>query len=309
MDGWDNSIELYAALEDLGEMTLRIYVPYDIEPDTPLEQIAEAVAAASSALPAAMCAPVASRSSWTACWNPTPRSWSTTTRTTRQSWRARSTPPNTSTRSQRKPTAWACRLSSTRAATVRCGARLDGYAHALAVNGRRDSRHRVEHIEVIHPDDIPRFAELGVIASMQPAHCPPTLHEGDVWPSRAGAARWPFSFAWETLRQAGAHLAYGSDWPVVPTDPMLGFYCGLVREQWAEGDPDQRQTLENLIAGYTRDAAYAEFQEHEKGMIRPGMLADLVLLSEDIFAVPPEEITRVHPVLTMCDGRTVFRSI
>ncbi|MCB0081360.1 MAG: amidohydrolase family protein, partial [Caldilineaceae bacterium] len=111
---------------------------------------------------------------------------------------------------------------------------LDGYAHARRVNGQRDSRHRVEHIEVIHPDDIARFARLGVIASMQPLHAPLTRHSAEVWPARAGQARWPLSFAWQTLRQAGAHLALGSDWPVVTMNPLAGFHAALNREPWRD---------------------------------------------------------------------------
>jgi predicted amidohydrolase YtcJ len=184
---------------------------------------------------------------------------------------------------------------------------LDGYEHAQRANGRRDSRHRVEHIEVIHPHDIARFAELGVIASMQPCHCPPSLNSGDVWPQRAGAERWRYSFAWQTLREAGARQCYGSDWPVAPMDPLLGIWSGLTRTPWQEGDPPQHQQLEHLLNGYTRAAAYAEFREQHKGMLRPGMLADLVLLDADLFAAPAAEIARVHPVLTMVDGRTVYR--
>jgi predicted amidohydrolase YtcJ len=186
---------------------------------------------------------------------------------------------------------------------------LDGYANAMEQNGRRDSRHRIEHIEVIDPPDIPRFAQLGVIASMQPLHSPVTIDQGDVWPGRTGATRWPYSFAWRTLRDAGAHLAFGSDWPVVTLDPLLGFHAALNRQPWQPGDPDQRQTLAEVIRGYTRDAAYVEFQEHEKGMIRTGLLADLVLLSEDIFTTPHEEIARVRPLLTVCDGQAVYRTL
>ena len=307
MDGWDNSIELYAALEDLGEMTLRIYVPYDIKPDTPLEKIAEAAAqkqrfqgshVRSGAVKVFMDGVL---ESYTALMiddyagEPGNRGGALYT---------------------------ADHFNAIAAAADRLGLQifvhacgdgavrrtLDGYEHALQRNGRRDSRHRIEHIEVIHPHDIPRFAELGVLASMQPAHCPPTLHEGDVWPSRAGAARWPYSFAWQTLRDAGARQAYGSDWPVVTMDPFVGMWCGMVREQWNAGDPVQTQRLEDLVLGYTREAAYAEFQEHEKGMLRPGMLADLVLLDADIFAAPVAAVDRVRPTLTMVDGKVVFRN-
>ena len=123
---------------------------------------------------------------------------------------------------------------------------------------------------------------------------------------RAGEARWPLSFAWATLRQQGARLAFGSDWPVVSPDPMLGFHAALNRQSWVAGHPPQRQTLDHVLAGYTRDGAYAEFQEGEKGMIRPGLLADLVLFNGDLFTTPVEAITEVRPRLTICDGRVVF---
>jgi predicted amidohydrolase YtcJ len=183
---------------------------------------------------------------------------------------------------------------------------LDGYEQALRQNGRRDSRHRIEHIEVIHPPDIARFAELGVIASMQPLHAALSANVDDVWRIYAGEARWPLSFPWQTLRDAGARLVFGSDWPVVTLDPMQGFAAALNRQPWAPGHPEQCQTLEQIIRGYTCDAAYVEFQEHAKGMIRTGMLADLVLLSENIFTTPHEEMARVQPVLTICDGKIVY---
>jgi predicted amidohydrolase YtcJ len=184
---------------------------------------------------------------------------------------------------------------------------LNGIERAQRQNGTGNRRHRVEHIETIDPADIPRFAHLGVIASMQPYHCPPSLHAGDVWPARAGEQRWPYSFAWQTLRNAGAHLAFGSDWPVVSMNPMLGFHAALNRQLWQANDPDQRQTLAQIIQGYTRDAAFVEFQENEKGMIRTGMLADLVLLSTDLFAAPPDSFDQIQPVLTICDGQIVYQ--
>jgi hypothetical protein len=183
---------------------------------------------------------------------------------------------------------------------------LDGYAAIQHRNGRRDSRHRIEHIEVVHPSDLPRFQELGVIASMQPLHAPTSAHGDDVWPARVGPARWSLSFAWRTLREAEAHLAFGSDWPVVTYDPMRGVAAALNRAPWQPGDPDQRQTLAETLAAYTRDAAYAEFMEHEKGQLKPGMLADMVLLSADLEKTLPEEVASVKPVLTMVDGRVVF---
>lgn len=183
---------------------------------------------------------------------------------------------------------------------------LDGFAAARQSNGPRDSRHRLEHIELIAPSDVPRLTELGVLASMQPLHAPETADGLDVWPRRVGSARWRHSFAWQTLRREGACLAFGSDWPVVSQDPFLGMYIALNRQPWQPADPDQRQTLMDTLAAYTRDAAYAEFQEQHKGQLRPGFYADCVLLDHDLLATPHEEIATVKPVMTICDGRIVF---
>ncbi|MBI3158012.1 MAG: amidohydrolase [Chloroflexi bacterium] len=185
---------------------------------------------------------------------------------------------------------------------------LDAYEAVASANGPRDRRHRVEHIEVVHPDDVPRFAELGVIASMQPLHAPERADGWDIWPARVGPERWPFSFAWRTLQQAGARLAFGSDWPVVSQDPLQGIASALNRRAWAAGQPEQCLMLAEALNGYTRAAAYAEFQEDRKGMLKPGYLADLVLLPGDTLATPPEQLAGLRPALTMVDGRIVYES-
>jgi predicted amidohydrolase YtcJ len=185
---------------------------------------------------------------------------------------------------------------------------LDGFAAVQGAHGPRDRRHRIEHIELIHPSDLARFAELGVIASMQPLHVPMEVHGEDIWPRRVGEARWRYSFAWRDLRQSGARLIFGSDWPVVTQNPFRGFAAALNRPPWTPDLPDQRQSLIETIDSYTHHAAYAEFQEHQKGMLRRGFLADMVLLSEDLFAMPPQEIGRVHPLLTICNGRIVYQA-
>jgi predicted amidohydrolase YtcJ len=185
---------------------------------------------------------------------------------------------------------------------------LDGYEQARRTNGVRDSRHRVEHIELIAPADIPRFAELGAIASMQPTHAPaakgvplePTV-------SRIGRARWPYAFAVRSLKQAGAPLVFASDWPVAPIDPILGMQAAMLRKPWAKGDPDQSLTLDEALAAYTTGGAYAEFMEHRKGRLKPGYLADIVVLSGDLDACPAEELTDIRPLTTICGGRVTFR--
>jgi len=179
---------------------------------------------------------------------------------------------------------------------------LDSYEIIRKQNGPRDSRHRIEHIELVGDMDVPRFAELGVIAAMQPSHSPTEVGSFDPWPVRVGPARYRRSFAWQTLREAGAHLSFGSDWTVADMNPMTGIHAALNRTPWQEGDPNQSQTLEATLLGYTRDAAYAEHMEHEKGILKAGYLADVVILSEDIFQTPKEEMLRVKAVLTICDG-------
>ncbi|MEM7536178.1 MAG: amidohydrolase [Chloroflexota bacterium] len=188
---------------------------------------------------------------------------------------------------------------------------LDGYANAKQRNGSRDSRHRVEHIEVIHPDDVPRFAKLGVTASMQPLHSPLEAGQtGDVWLSRIHPHNYDNAFAWRTLRNANAHIAFGSDWPVVTNSPFIGLHAALNRQPWAEGTNSHNQTLAEAIYGYTKGAAYTEFQEDVKGQIKVGTLADLVLLSRDIFAMSEAELrtelAAVEAVLTICDGEVVY---
>jgi predicted amidohydrolase YtcJ len=182
---------------------------------------------------------------------------------------------------------------------------LDGYQAIQQMNGKRDSRHRVEHIEVCQPEDMPRFKELGVIASMQASHAPLSREADLVWTQRTGPQRWPIAFPWRALKNAGAHLSLGSDWTVAPFDPMINIYVALNRKKYAPSDPDQRLTLEECILGYTRDAAYVEFMENEKGQLKEGYLADLVLFSHDLFEMNPEEIRTAKAVITMIDGRIV----
>ncbi len=185
---------------------------------------------------------------------------------------------------------------------------LDGYEAARRANGPRDSRHRIEHIEVVHPDDIGRFAQLGVAASMQPIHAPGTGFPLEPTVSRIGRAKWPYAYAWQTLRDAGARLIFATDWPVSPIDPMACIQAALTRKSWSEDDPDQRQTLMDSLASYTRDSAWIEFMEGAKGRLSPGLLADLVILDADLETTEPDAIGTVRPMMTICDGRVVYEA-
>ena len=176
---------------------------------------------------------------------------------------------------------------------------LDGYQAAQRVNGKRDSRHRIEHIEMLDAADLPRFAALGVIASVQPLHAP----QGESPTTRSiGADRAPLAYAWRALAESGAVLAFSSDWPIVPVDPLLGIQTALTRQPHLPGLPDQRLALPRVLEAFTRNGAFAGFMEDQTGSLAPGMLADLVLLSGDIEATPPDQIAALSIRMTLCDG-------
>ena len=190
-------------------------------------------------------------------------------------------------------------------------AALDGYAAANALNGPRDRRWRVEHIEVCDPHDVPRFAQLGTIASMQPYHfCCPAPDGSDTWERHLGPGRWPEGFVWRDIADTGAVMVHGSDWPVVTIDPLIGMYSAVTREDphgapaggWF---PKQRLTLSEAIAGYTRNAAFAAFMDDRLGTLDPGKLADLVVLDRDLRAIPPAEILGTNVAMTVAGGRVV----
>ncbi len=193
---------------------------------------------------------------------------------------------------------------------------LDAYEAAQESNGgRRDRRHRVEHIEVIHPGDIPRFRRLGVTASMQPLHAAPTTDPRfSPWTRLVGPAREPYAFAWRRLLEAGAPLAFGSDWPVVTPDVRMGLHTALTRtdmsnEPMGGWQPQLGVTMAQALDAYTRGGAYAEGQDDVKGILRPGLLADITAFTRDLFAVSPDVIPAVGIALTIVDGRIVHREV
>lgn len=177
---------------------------------------------------------------------------------------------------------------------------LDGYEAARRANGPRDSRHRIEHIEMIDPADIPRFAEMGVIASFQPLHAP--VGEGPTTRS-IGPDRAPHAYAWRVLHETGAVVAFSSDWPIVPVDPLLGIQTAMTRQPHLAGLPDHRLGLMDVLKAFTCNGAYAGFMEQHTGTIRPGMLADLVLLSADLEATAHDQIASLGIAMTICDGQ------
>ncbi len=192
-------------------------------------------------------------------------------------------------------------------------AALDAYEHAAQVNGTKDARHRIEHIEDISAEDIPRFGKLGVIASMQPLHAYPDDDTLKAWAPNVGPERAQRAWAWHSIQAGGGVLAFGSDWPVVTLSPWEGLQNAVTR-QTTEGEPkggwipSERITLEEAIKGYTLNAAFAGHREKTEGSLEGGKLADLIVLSQDIFKVESSKIGATKVLLTMVGGKTVYRS-
>ena len=183
---------------------------------------------------------------------------------------------------------------------------LDGYQAARQANGARDARHRIEHIELIDRADIPRFAEMGVVASVQPSH-PPGALDFPLFPTldKIGRGRWRDAYLTRSLRDAGARIVFASDWPVADVNPLRSIQAAVTRAAY-EGAQDETLPLRDALAAYTIGGAYAEHTEDRKGMLRPGYLADLVILSGDIEAVPLDRISTLSVEKTICGGRIVW---
>ncbi|MGC1390572.1 MAG: amidohydrolase [Bacteroidales bacterium] len=187
---------------------------------------------------------------------------------------------------------------------------LNAYEKAEKVNGKRDSRHRIEHAQTLRPSDIPRFEKLGVIASMQPTHC---ISDKKFCEKRIGPERAKGAYAWKSLADAGAILAFGTDYQVEPLNPMEGLYAAVTRKDrlGEEGEgwqPEQKIRMEEAIKYYTLGSAYAQFMENRKGMIKPGFLADIVIVDKDLLTIPENEIMKTKVDYTIVGGKVVFSS-
>jgi predicted amidohydrolase YtcJ len=165
-------------------------------------------------------------------------------------------------------------------------------------------RHRIEHCENIAPDDLDRFARLGVIPCMMPHHSAPELTRR--WRQTMGETRWKAGFPWKGLLDRKARLAFSSDWPVADLNPFIHLKSAVARRD-ADGSPSPlRLSARQAIDAYTRGSAYATRCEHDRGTLAPGYRCDLIVLSEDPFAVPPDRLDKVRVLLTMVDGRVVY---
>jgi predicted amidohydrolase YtcJ len=187
---------------------------------------------------------------------------------------------------------------------------LDIYERVSKANGPRDRRFRIEHAQHIAPEDLPRFAKLGVIASMQPYHA---IDDGRWAEKSIGAKRCETTYAFRSLLDSGAHVAFGSDWFVAPPTPMEGIYAAVTRRTidgrnpngWV---PQQKINVEEALRAYTIEAAYAGFSDKSLGSIEPGKLADMVVLGRNLFDTPPNELNVAPIRKTVVGGKIVYDS-
>ncbi|HTG47686.1 MAG TPA: amidohydrolase [Actinomycetota bacterium] len=185
---------------------------------------------------------------------------------------------------------------------------LDAVAHARAVNGPRDARHQIVHVECVHPDDLPRFAELGMVACMQPRHCAPEIVQD--WRANVGPQRWPFAWPFRSLQAAGATLAFSSDWNVAEMDPLVWLYSACTRADLDGGEswvPEETLDLPAAIRAGTLGSAFANFAEGDRGSLTPGKYADVVVLSRDVFAQEPAALLETMVETTILGGEVVHR--
>jgi predicted amidohydrolase YtcJ len=187
---------------------------------------------------------------------------------------------------------------------------LDIFAGAGGANSALH-RFRIEHAQHVREEDYARFGKLGIIASMQSYHA---IDDGRWVEKRIGHERARWSYAWRAMLNAGAMLAFGTDWPVAPLDPLLGVYAAVTRETLDGRNPggwfpEEKLTLDEALRAYTYGSAYADFAEKVKGTIAPGKLGDIVVVSDDLFSIPPDKIKDARVVLTVVGGRIVHQAM
>ncbi len=185
---------------------------------------------------------------------------------------------------------------------------LDALESVIPRHADNPGRHRIEHAQTLTAADVPRFAQLDVIAAMQPTHATSDMYWVE---DRLGPDRTPYAYAWRMLQESHAHLALGSDFPVEQVDPMLGIYAAVTRqdaEGWPPGGwyPGQVLSREEAVRGFTLDAAYAGFMEDSVGSLEAGKRADFLVLDRDIFEVDTVEIPQVKVLQTWLDGELVY---
>jgi len=188
---------------------------------------------------------------------------------------------------------------------------LEAYEKSLKASGHPELRHKIEHVECVAQADLPRFGHPQIVASFQPLHADPDPVWMSAWIKKVGPEREQRAFAWKSVLRAGGRLAFGSDWPVVTINPWPAVQIACTRQSrqgYPEGGwiPKEKLSLEEIIYAYTMGGAYALNEENLRGSIEPGKLADLILLSQNIFEIPADKISETRPVLTIVGGQIKF---
>jgi len=188
---------------------------------------------------------------------------------------------------------------------------LDVFEAVAKANGPRDRRDRIEHAQLVAPEDFPRFAKLNVIASMQPSHQTTDMRWAE---DRVGRDRLKGAYAWATMLKNGVHLAFGTDYDVEPISPFRGLYACVTRERPEGGpksgwEPQEKISLQECIRAYTSGSAYAQFEEGKKGELKEGEYADFIILSNDLTKVPPSQYTQTRVLRTVVGGRIVYQAV
>ncbi|MCS6774188.1 MAG: amidohydrolase [Anaerolineae bacterium] len=313
MDNWDDGLRVLRAFESRNELTVRVYLPFSVEPGMP-ESALEEWEAQTGELRRDRRSPEALLRTGSmkffadgvieakTAWMVEPYADGSSDRG------SPNFEPSEFKRLVCKADALGYQVCVHAIGDAAVRLALDAFAEAAQRNGQRDSRHRIEHIEVYHPADLHRFRELGILGSVQPLHAE---YGADLWRQLVGASRLPFGFAWHDLLNVGAPIAFGSDWPVVTMNPYEGMRAGLFRQPLSADAASHRLTLPQLLDGYTRSAAYFEFAEDTRGMIAPGYLADIIVLDRDLFEVAsnPGALVETRSVLTLVGGRVVHNQL
>jgi predicted amidohydrolase YtcJ len=306
MDGNFYQLELLSELEAEGRLNVRVQVPMHLKNYDPLERLQEA-------------AEMHSQYNSDKVWSGRVKMFMDGVLESRTALKSRPylDRPNTQGEAVFDPDHFneACRIADAMGLQISVHAVgdlavsrvLDGYEYARNHNGKRDARHRIEHIEVISQTDIERMKALNVVASMQPRHA---AFAGFFEPPQPNTVLYDDecarSYAWRTLRDQGIPLAFSTDWPVVPVDVMTNIQCAVAPVDLGLNWPDQSQTLMETLDSYTAVNAWLAFREKHHGCLKTGLAADLVMLDGNIATHAPNDLSKLPIALTICDGAITY---
>jgi predicted amidohydrolase YtcJ len=307
MDGNFYTAELLSDLDAAGDLLCRTEVPFHLKGYDPVERLEEA-------------AEMRARFAGERLWSRRVKMFIDGVTESRTAWMLRPYPGSETTGDpvftpeQFKQACITADAMGLQIATHAIGDRavretLDGYEAARRTNGKRDSRHRIEHIEVLDPADLPRFAELGVVASMQPGHAP----FGHIYPATGmlhilHPDQVAMSFAMRAIRESGARLCFSTDWPVIQVDVMDSVRAAAAPLTLPDPWIDQTQTLMDTLKSYTHDNAWLEFAEDRRGRLKPGYDADIVVMDRDLLAMAPDRLNTARAALTLMGGSVTWEA-